>query len=46
LAFGETLNLANAIAFAIILFGVYCGITATQAKTDPDPPANLIDINQ
>ena len=45
-AFGETLNLANAIAFAIILFGVYCGITATQAKTDPDPPANLIDINQ
>ena len=33
-AFAETLNLANAIAFAIILFGVYCGITAKQTKTE------------
>ncbi|MTJ12581.1 DMT family transporter [Anabaena sp. UHCC 0187] len=40
-AFGETLNLANAIAFAIILFGVYCGITASQTKTDPDTQSEL-----
>jgi drug/metabolite transporter (DMT)-like permease len=39
--FGETLNLWNAIAFAIILFGVYCGITASQTKTDLDTQSEL-----
>ncbi len=36
-AFAETLNLWNAIAFGIILFGVYLGIAARQTKPTQIP---------
>jgi drug/metabolite transporter (DMT)-like permease len=41
IAFGETLNLWNAIAFGVILFGVYLGISSSsvvQTQSDENLP--------